>query len=45
MRKASHEGLSVRASEKYKPMQEEEATRLILHLLRRPDDWDAHMKR
>lgn len=45
MRRAAHEGLNVRAAEKYKLLQEIEAARLVANLLHDPDNWDVHFKR
>lgn len=45
MRRAAHEGLNVRAADKYKPLQETEAARLVFNLLRDPENWDDHFKR
>ncbi|KAF9463397.1 cytochrome P450 [Collybia nuda] len=42
MRRAVHEGLNVQAAEKYRPLQEIEASRLVNNLLRDPDNWDDH---
>ena len=44
-RKAGHEGLSVRASEKYQPLQEAEAAALVVAMLKEPDHWDDHLRR
>jgi hypothetical protein len=45
LRKASHEGLNVRASEAYQPLQEKEAAVLVDNMLKDPNSWDDHLKR
>lgn len=45
MRRATHEGMNVRAAEKYKPLQEIEAVRLVTNFLHDPDSWDGHFRR
>ena len=45
MRRAGHEGLNVRASEQYQPLQEREAALLTAAFLRKPEAWDDHLKR
>ncbi|TDL16829.1 cytochrome P450 [Rickenella mellea] len=45
MRRAAHEGLNIRASETYQPLQEEESAVLVSNLLQEPDEWDDHLKR
>ena len=45
MRRAGHEGLSIRASEIYQPLQEREAALLVRDLLQVPDAWDEHFRR
>ncbi|KAF5343067.1 hypothetical protein D9758_011141 [Tetrapyrgos nigripes] len=45
LRKASHEGLNVRASEVYQPSQEKEAAVLVDNMLKDPISWDDHLKR
>ncbi|KAJ7081461.1 cytochrome P450, partial [Mycena crocata] len=45
LRKAAHEGLNVRASEAYQPLQEIEAVVLVDNLIKEPDFWDDHLKR
>ena len=45
MRRAGHEGLSIRASEIYQPLQEREAALLVRDLLHVPEAWDEHLRR
>ncbi|KAJ7122958.1 cytochrome P450 [Mycena epipterygia] len=45
LRKAAHEGLNVRASEAYQPLQEKEAAVLVDNLIKDPEAWDDHLKR
>nr|F1SY62.1 RecName: Full=Cytochrome P450 monooxygenase 58 [Postia placenta Mad-698-R]BAK09406.1 cytochrome P450 [Postia placenta] len=45
LRRAGQEGLNVRASEKYQPLQESEARLLTTNMLREPAEWDAHLQR
>ena len=45
MRRAAHEGFSVRASTTYQPLQEKESALLASHMLRSPTRWNAHLKR
>ncbi|KAF9458686.1 cytochrome P450 [Collybia nuda] len=45
MRRAVHDSLNIGAAEKYRPLQEIEAVRLVNNLLHDPDNWDSHFKR
>ncbi|KAF5343046.1 hypothetical protein D9758_011155 [Tetrapyrgos nigripes] len=45
MRKAAHEGLNIRASEVYRPLQEKEAAILVDNMLKDPNSWDDHMEK
>ncbi|THU86529.1 cytochrome P450 [Dendrothele bispora CBS 962.96] len=45
LRKAAHEGMNVRASEAYQPLQEMEAAVLVDNVLKDPEGWDDHLKR
>ncbi len=45
MRRATHDNLNIREAQIYKPMQEEEASRLLAYFLRDPDDWEQHFRR
>ncbi|KAF9463391.1 cytochrome P450 [Collybia nuda] len=45
MRRAGHEGFKARASEKYRPIQELEATRLVTNLINDPENWSNHFNR
>ena len=45
MRRAGHEGLNIRASEIYQPLQERDAAMLVADLLRNPEVWDNHLRR
>jgi len=45
LRRAAHEGLNVRVSGNYQPLQENEAAALVANLLQNPDAWDDHLKR
>ena len=45
MRRPASEGLNARSSAQYKPLQEKEASLLIGHLIRDPDQWDDHLRR
>jgi hypothetical protein len=39
MRRASHEGFNLRASEKYQPLQFKEAAMSLLDILNAPESW------
>ncbi|KAF5342840.1 hypothetical protein D9758_013372 [Tetrapyrgos nigripes] len=43
MRKAAHEGLNIRASEAYQPLQEKEAAVLVDNVLKDPNSWVDHL--
>ncbi|KIM46552.1 hypothetical protein M413DRAFT_24257 [Hebeloma cylindrosporum] len=45
LRKAGHEGLNVRAVDKYKPMQEVEAAAVVADIIKDPNHWLDHFKR
>ena len=45
LRKAGHEGLNIRAAEKYQPLQEVEAATMVIDILKDPDHWDDHLRR
>ncbi|KIM35577.1 hypothetical protein M413DRAFT_347955, partial [Hebeloma cylindrosporum] len=45
LRKAGHEGLNIRAAEKYQPLQEVEAAAMVIGLMKEPDHWDDHLRR
>ncbi|TFK80623.1 cytochrome P450 [Polyporus arcularius HHB13444] len=44
MRRAGHEGFSLRASEQYQPMHIREAGLTVLDIIQRPDAWDDRMR-
>jgi len=44
MRRACHEGLNVRASEKYKPVQTRDAISLALNMLDKPEGYENHIE-
>jgi hypothetical protein len=44
-RKAGHEGLNIRAAEKYQESQEVEAAMMAVALMEDPDHWDDHLRR
>ena len=43
--KAGHEGLNIRAAEKYQPLQEVEAATMVIDMINDPDHWNDHLKR
>ncbi|KIM36078.1 hypothetical protein M413DRAFT_449400 [Hebeloma cylindrosporum] len=45
LRKAGHEGLNMRAADKYKPLQEIEAAAVVVDIIKEPDHWNDHLKR
>ena len=45
LRKAAHEGLNIRAAEKYQPLQELEAATMVIDMINDPDHWNDHFKR
>ena len=45
LRKAGHEGLNIRAVEKYQPLQEVEAATMVVGMLKDPDHWEDHLRR
>ncbi|KDR81197.1 hypothetical protein GALMADRAFT_116228 [Galerina marginata CBS 339.88] len=45
LRKAGHEGMNIRAAEKYQPLQEVEAVEMVAAIIKEPDHWDDHLKR
>jgi len=45
LRRAAQEGLNVRASEKYQPLQQQEAAVLVTNMIREPESWDSHLRR
>ncbi|KAE9397734.1 cytochrome P450 [Gymnopus androsaceus JB14] len=45
LRRAGQEGLNVRASEKFQPLQQEEARFLTYQMMTNSRDWDDHMRR
>ncbi|KAE9389979.1 cytochrome P450 [Gymnopus androsaceus JB14] len=45
LRRAGQDGLNVRASEKFQPLQQEEARFLAYQMLTNSRDWDDHMRR
>ena len=45
LRKAGHEGLNIRAAEKYQPLQELEAATMVIDMIKDPDHWNDHFKR
>ena len=45
LRKAGHEGLNIRAAEKYQPLQEVEAAAMVIGIMKDPDHWDDHLRR
>lgn len=45
LRKAGHEGMNIRAAEKYQPLQEVEAAAMVAGILKEPNHWDDHLRR